>query len=141
MGDNNADNTALGDVNGMSLPAVLNEVISVTGVISFPYDQNATSTPVDQVDGVIPNPLGPILLFGSSLTIGGTASRRLPAADPAAAADRGRRWRGGGGGGQHGTSGFNANAQLLRRATTSSTPTGFSAASTGATRPTSPPRR
>ena len=77
----------------MSLPAVLNEVISVTGVISFPYDQNATSTPVDQVNGVIPNPLGPILLFGNSLTIGGTATatrwrRRW----------RRWRWRAGGGG-------------------------------------------
>ena len=51
-----------GDVNGMSLPAVLDEVISVTGVISFPYDQNATSTPVDQNDGVIPNPMGPIVV-------------------------------------------------------------------------------
>ena len=74
QGNNNADNSSLGDVNGMSLPAVLNEVISVTGVFSFPYDQNATSTPVDQIDGVIPNPLGPILLFGNSLTIGGTAT-------------------------------------------------------------------
>ncbi len=73
-GDNNADNASLGDVNGMSLPAVLNEVISVTGVLSFPYDQNATSTPTDTVDGVIPRPAGPILLFGSQLTIGGTAT-------------------------------------------------------------------
>ncbi len=102
QGNNNADNSSLGDVNGMSLPAVLNEVISVTGVISFPYDQNATSTPVDQVDGVIPNPLGPILLFGSSLTIGGTA----------VASTTGAGGRTGGGGGNAST-GFNANAQLL----------------------------
>ena len=58
----------------MSLPAVLNEVISVTGVYSFPYDQNPASPPTDQVDGVIPNPIGPVLLFGNALTIGGTAS-------------------------------------------------------------------
>ena len=83
----------------MSLPAVLNEVISVTGVISFPYDQNATSTPVDQVDGVIPNPLGPILLFGNSLTIGGTSSASSTT--------------GGTGGGGTTATGFNANAQLL----------------------------
>ena len=73
-GDNNADNSSLGDVNGMSLPAVLNEVISVTGVFSFPYDQTAASPPTDAVDGVIPSKLGPLLLFGDALTIGGTAT-------------------------------------------------------------------
>ena len=36
QGNNNADNSSLGDVNGMSLPAVLNEVISVTGVYLVP---------------------------------------------------------------------------------------------------------
>ena len=88
----------------MSLPAVLNEVISVTGVISFPYDQNATSTPVDQNDGVIPNPLGPILFFGSSLTIGGTAT-----------ATTGGSTGGGSAEAEAGPPqpGFNANAQLL----------------------------
>ena len=39
-GFNNADNTALGDVNGMSLPAVLNEAISVTGTYPFPFTDN-----------------------------------------------------------------------------------------------------
>ena len=58
-GANNADNSAVGDSNGMSLPAVLDEVISVTGVYSFPYDQTPASTPTDPVDGVVPNPLGP----------------------------------------------------------------------------------
>ena len=59
-GHNNADNSSLGDVNGMSLPAVLNEVISVTGVYFVPVrpecDVDRRST---QNDGVIPNPLGP----------------------------------------------------------------------------------
>ena len=73
-GANNADNSSLGDTNGMSLPAVLDEVISVTGVYSFPYDQTPASPPTDRVNGVLPNPLGPILLLGNSLTIGGTAS-------------------------------------------------------------------
>ena len=36
-GFNNADNASLGDVDGMSLPAVLNEVISVTGTYPFPF--------------------------------------------------------------------------------------------------------
>ena len=36
-GFNSADNASLGDVNGMSLPAVLNEVISVTGTYPFPF--------------------------------------------------------------------------------------------------------
>ena len=120
VGDNNADNTAAGDVNGMSLPAVLNEVISVTGVISFPYDQNATSTPVDQVNGVIPNPLGPILLFGSSLTLGGTATVNTGsgATGGAGGAGSGGNGFGGGSGGaaivpNAVTNGFNANAALL----------------------------
>ena len=73
-GANNADNAAVGDSNGMSLPAVLDEVISVTGVYSFPYDQTPGSPPTDRNDGTLPNPLGPILLLGNSLTIGGTAS-------------------------------------------------------------------
>ncbi len=101
----------------MSLPAVLNEVISVTGVISFPYDQNATSTPVDAVDGVIPNPLGPILLFGSSLTIGGTASVNTGSGTGGTGGGGGAGGGGSGFGGGAGadatTTGFNANAQLL----------------------------
>ena len=73
-GFNNADNTSLGDVNGMSLPAVLNEVISVTGTYPFPFSTSASTTPNDPAIGVIPNPLGPVLVFGNALTIGGTAS-------------------------------------------------------------------
>ena len=42
-GFNSADNASLGDVNGMSLPAVLNEVISVTGTYPFPF----TTEPLD----------------------------------------------------------------------------------------------
>lgn len=73
-GFNNADNTSLGDVNGMSLPAVLNEVISVTGTYPFPFTTSVSTTPDDQPIGVIPNPLGPVLVFGNALTIGGTAT-------------------------------------------------------------------
>ena len=72
--DNNAQNTAVGDVKGISLPAVINEVISVTGVYSFPFIATPSTSPIDTPSGVIPRPAGPILLFGSNLTIGGTAS-------------------------------------------------------------------
>ena len=55
----------------MALPAVLNEVISVTGVYSFPYIQTPASAPVDTPTGVIPNPIGPVLLFGNQTIMGG----------------------------------------------------------------------
>ncbi|HKM52940.1 MAG TPA: S8 family serine peptidase, partial [Isosphaeraceae bacterium] len=73
-GFNNANNSSLGDVNGMSLPAVLNEVISVTGTYPFPFTQSASTTPNDPPIGVIPNLEGPVLVFGNALTIGGTAA-------------------------------------------------------------------
>ena len=73
-GFNSADNASLGDVNGMSLPAVLNEVISVTGTYPFPFTTSPSTIPTDPPVGVIPNPLGPVLVFGNALTIGGTAS-------------------------------------------------------------------
>ncbi len=37
LATNNAENSRVGDVQGISLPAVFNEVISVTGVYSFPF--------------------------------------------------------------------------------------------------------
>ena len=70
---NNAANSSLGDTSGMSLPAVLNEVISVTGTYPFPFTTSPETTPIDSPIGVIPNPLGPVLVFGSNLSIGGTA--------------------------------------------------------------------
>ena len=73
-GFNSADNASLGDVNGMSLPAVLNEVISVTGTYPFPFTTSPSTIPSDPAVSVIPNQLGPVLVFGNALTIGGTAS-------------------------------------------------------------------
>ena len=59
----------------MALPAVLDEVISVTGVYSFPYDQTPGSPPTDQFTTVLAREVfGPVLLLGSSATLGGTAS-------------------------------------------------------------------
>jgi hypothetical protein len=75
-GANNTLNPSVGDSNGMSLPAVLDEVISVTGVYSFPYDQTPNSPPTDQpttVQGEIYQG-GPLLLLGTSSSLGGTAS-------------------------------------------------------------------
>src|SRR5262249_13315855 len=70
----NPAKAAGGDVKGISLPAIINEVISVTGVYSFPFTLTPSTSPIDTPTGVIPQPLGPVLLFGPNLTIGGTAS-------------------------------------------------------------------
>ena len=40
-----------GDVNGMSLPAILNEVVSVTGSIPFPFTATSTTDPTDNFTG------------------------------------------------------------------------------------------
>ncbi|WP_165227215.1 hypothetical protein [Aquisphaera insulae] len=93
-GYNNSDNASLGDVNGMSMPAIFNETISVTGTYPFPYTLDASSTPNDPVVSVIPNSLGPVLVFGNNLTIGGTAGSN--------------NGTGGGGGGNNGGGGGNA---------------------------------
>ena len=58
----------------MSLPAVLNEVISVTGTYPFPFTESPSTIPTDPPTSVIPQQLGPVLVFGNALTIGGTAS-------------------------------------------------------------------
>ena len=96
----------------MSLPAVLDEVISVTGVYSFPYDETPSSPPTDKVDGVIPQPLGPILLFGSALKIGGTATVGSSSTGGTGGAAGGGTGGAAGGAGTTAT-GLNANAQLL----------------------------
>ncbi|APW59356.1 hypothetical protein [Paludisphaera borealis] len=72
--NNSGANPSIGDNDGMSLPAVLNEAISVTGTYPFPYSTDASTTPNNPPIGAIPNPLGPVLIFGNALTIGGTAS-------------------------------------------------------------------
>jgi hypothetical protein len=96
-GANNSTNSAVGDSNGMSLPAVLDEVISVTGVYSFPYDLTPASPPTDQPVTVLGRETyGPVLLLGSSATLGGTASTGS-----------------GSTGGTTTSTGYDANAQLL----------------------------
>jgi hypothetical protein len=53
----------------MSLPGVFNEVVSVTGTYSFPYIGTATSGPNDPGTGVVPRPLGPVLLYDNTTAI------------------------------------------------------------------------
>ena len=74
-----------GDFNGMSLPALINEVISVSGVYPFPFLESSVTPPTDPTTGVLPRPLGPVLLdFG--LTLGGGSSSTPRVEAPAAPA-------------------------------------------------------
>jgi hypothetical protein len=57
-------NANFGDTQGMSIAAVLNEVISVTGSYTQPFTQTARTSPIDEGTGVIPRPVGTILAFG-----------------------------------------------------------------------------
>lgn len=67
--------TTEGDVKGMSLPAVLNEAISVTGTYPYPFATNPASPPTDPQTGVVPRPLGPVLLYnGTTAIVGGSAA-------------------------------------------------------------------
>jgi hypothetical protein len=66
----------LGDQKGMSLPAVLNEVISVTGTYPFPYANAADASPDDPSPGVLPRPVAPVILVGND-TAAGTGAELL----------------------------------------------------------------
>ncbi len=59
---NASQNPNAGDVNGMSLPAVLNEVVSVTGTFPFPFDTGANVPPTNPFLGG----LTPFLVYGNS---------------------------------------------------------------------------
>ncbi len=76
FGNNNADNPNVGDVNGMALPAILNEVISVTGTIPFPFNTGPQGLPVSSPSmvnlGFVGIGFGPVLLFGNGAGIAGT---------------------------------------------------------------------
>jgi hypothetical protein len=63
-----------GDVNGMALPAILNEAISVTGVSPLPFSLSASSSPLDTTSDVYPRPLGPVLVFGPQNGVTGTGT-------------------------------------------------------------------
>ena len=74
-GDNNADNTSVGDSNGMSLPAVLERGHLGDRRLLVPVrpERRRRRRPIRSTAS-FPIRLGPILLFGSSLTIGGTGT-------------------------------------------------------------------
>ena len=72
-GRNNAENPNIGDLNGISLPAILNEVISVTGSLPFPLHRGRRRRcrPIP-ASGSPRDPFGPVLLFNNTRSaIGG----------------------------------------------------------------------
>ena len=62
FGTNNATNATVGDVNGIAFPAILNEVISVTGTYPFPYTYGPTTTPNLPPTGVAFGSVTPVLI-------------------------------------------------------------------------------
>ncbi|MBV8265976.1 MAG: hypothetical protein JO252_06495, partial [Planctomycetaceae bacterium] len=62
FGTNNATNATVGDVNGIAFPAILNEVISVTGIYPFPYTYGPTTTPNLPPTGVAFGTVTPFLI-------------------------------------------------------------------------------
>jgi hypothetical protein len=76
-GTNNVQNANIGDVNGISFPAILNEVISVTGTIPFPYSTGPEGLPTQPPSGIFPGANGPLLVtigptgIGNITTTGG----------------------------------------------------------------------
>ncbi|HMB05237.1 MAG TPA: hypothetical protein VKP69_16050, partial [Isosphaeraceae bacterium] len=70
VGTNNVVNSNIGDVNGISFPAILNEVVSVTGTIPFPYQTGPGGLPTQPPSGVVPRPLPPLLVSIGSTGIG-----------------------------------------------------------------------
>jgi hypothetical protein len=72
--NNNAENVAVGDVNGIAFPAILNEVVSVTGDYSYPFSTGPGTPPTNPPTGVVPRPFGPVLIFGNALILGGGAA-------------------------------------------------------------------
>ncbi len=76
-----------GNVTGISFPAVLNEVISVTGSYSYPFTNTATSTPDDPGSGFVPRPSGPLLLYTTGGTTVGTTINGQGSASVVSAGD------------------------------------------------------
>ncbi len=100
---NNAANTLVGDVNGMSLPAVLNEVISVTGTYPFIFQDAANTPPTDPAQTLLGRIRGPVLVFGNTVNTPGSLGDSGPAGGTAGSTTGGG--TGGGAGGAGGTGG------------------------------------
>ena len=86
-GNINDNGATFGSFDGISLPAVLNEVISVTGSYSFPFANSATSTPDDPGSGVYPRPRGPVLAISNIAAAGNSGLQILGNAATVTAAD------------------------------------------------------
>ncbi len=69
-GVDNSQNTNVGDTQGMSLPAILDEVTSVTGSIPFPFVTGPSTPPTNPTQGTFPSLVGPVLLFANTINIG-----------------------------------------------------------------------
>ena len=66
----NAENPNIGDLNGISMPAILNEVVSVTGPIPFPYSFDAVSLSTDPRSGSTRSPSAQRSCSSSSINLG-----------------------------------------------------------------------
>jgi hypothetical protein len=67
--------------DSISLPAVINSVVSVTGSYSFPFATGPTTPPTDPSPGPLPNPRGPILVTNAAGAIIGADLTTLTAGD------------------------------------------------------------
>src|SRR5262249_53879578 len=85
-GDVNANGANAGDFNGMALPAVLNEVVSVTGSYPFPFTATQDTAPNAPSPGVLGRPLGPVLVT-TQTGVTGTGADILGNAAPLAVGD------------------------------------------------------
>lgn len=75
VGGTNPNGATAGDFNGMALPAILNEAISVTGSYPFPYTATALTGPNDPSPGPLGRPPGPFLVTGlTNAVVGGNAA-------------------------------------------------------------------
>jgi hypothetical protein len=70
QGNNNTDNINVGDAAGISLPAIFNEVVSVTGSYSYPFATGPAELPTNPPVGVANNLGGPIIVFGNTPAVG-----------------------------------------------------------------------
>lgn len=75
VGGVNPNGATAGDFNGMALPAILNEAISVTGSYPFPFTATALTPPTDPSPGPLGRPPGPVLVTGrTNAVVGGNAA-------------------------------------------------------------------
>ena len=76
-GTNNSQNSSVGDIQGIAFPAILNDVVSVTGSYSYPFSTGPAETPANtnpnQPIGIAGQQYGPVLVFGNATTLGGGA--------------------------------------------------------------------